>query len=215
MSTLSETIDAVAGGVAAAAGELNRLDGVAGDGDLGVTAAAAAKALQALLPELDGLDVAAALRRCGSEVARKAPSTCGTLLATALLRAGRAAGEPGCAGAPNDAARLAIVLAAAQTGIQERGKAAPGDKTLLDALAPAVQTVERAAAEGAGLAKAVQRAAGAARAGAEATKTLRARAGRAGWLADRSQGHVDAGAHLVALLFESAARHLGERAQPG
>src|SRR3954465_4362806 len=89
----SDTLAAMSTAAIAGAATLNQLDAVAGDGDLGVTVTAAANALLAILPEvaaLEAQDMAAALRRCGSEVARKAPSTCGTLLATGLLRAARA-----------------------------------------------------------------------------------------------------------------------------
>ena len=200
-------LGAVAAEVAAAADELNRLDGVAGDGDLGVTMTQAATALQALLPELEGQDLAAQLRRCGSELARKAPSTSGTLLATGFLRAARAAGEPD-SGAPGDTARLARLLAAAQTGIQERGKAAPGDRTMLDALAPAVAALQAGAEAGAPLAPSLAGAARAAAEGAEATRTMRAKVGRAGWLAERAAGNVDAGAALVALILAAASRQI-------
>jgi dihydroxyacetone kinase-like protein len=162
----------------------------------------AATALSAILPELAGQDVATQLRRCGSELARKAPSTCGTLIATGFLRAARVAG-PTPAGGP--IAQLADALAAARAGIEERGGAAPGDRTLLDALAPAVQAIREAAASGADLATALAQAAEAAASGAEATRTMRAKVGRAGWLADRAAGHVDAGAYLVALAFRAAA----------
>jgi dihydroxyacetone kinase len=207
--TFTAVLAAVVGAVAGAAEELNRLDSVAGDGDLGVTMTQAAGALTAILPELEGQDLAAQLRRCGGELARKAPSTSGTLVATGFLRAARAAGEAG--GAPGgqpggDTARLARLLGAAQQGIQERGKAAPGDRTLLDALAPAVAALEAAGKEGAGVATALARAAQAAHEGAEATRTMRAKVGRAGWLADRAAGHVDAGAYLVALVLDAARR---------
>ena len=94
VSTVLELLQAVAADVADATSELNRLDAVAGDGDLGATMATASAALQALLPELEGEPLAGVCRRCGSELARKAPSTSGTLLATAFLRAGAAAGAP-------------------------------------------------------------------------------------------------------------------------
>jgi dihydroxyacetone kinase-like protein len=207
-TTLTGAIAAAADAVIAEAETLNRLDGVAGDGDLGVTTTAAANALKAIVPDLAAQDLATALKRCGSEIARKAPSTCGTLIATGFLRAGRAAGETAFAGAVNDTARAAVLLAAAQQGIQERGKAAPGEKSLLDALAPAVDTLREGGAAGEPLPPAFRRAANAAAAGAAATKEMRAKVGRAGWLADRSQGSEDAGAHLIALLFAAAARHL-------
>lgn len=203
--SVGDVIGAVADDVVAAKDELTRLDAVAGDGDLGITMATAGAALKALLPELAGQDLATLLKRCGSELARKAPSTSGTLAATAFLRAGRAASDATLGGT----ALLAQLAAAAQQGIQERGKAAPGDKTMLDALAPAVAALQQAAGANAAIPTALADAARAARAGADTTRSMRAKVGRAGWLADRSVGHEDGGAYLVALIFASAARHLG------
>jgi phosphoenolpyruvate---glycerone phosphotransferase subunit DhaL len=205
MSRFTRVLESVANDVIADADTLNRLDGVAGDGDLGVTMTAAASAVRDLLPALEGMDLDVALKRVGSELARKAPSTCGTLLATALLRAGRTAGDASFASLEGEVARLALLFGAAQQGIEERGKASPGDKTLLDALAPAREALH-AASGTLDVDAALRQAAAAAAAGAERTKVLRARVGRAGWLADRSQGHEDAGAYLVALILASAAR---------
>ncbi|MCC6628471.1 MAG: DAK2 domain-containing protein [Chloroflexi bacterium] len=205
MATLTAVLAVVAEAVTAAADELNRLDGVAGDGDLGVTMTTAATVVAALLPELEGQDAAAVLKRLGSEVARKAPSTSGTLLATGLLRAGRAISEDASGGPVAQAARL---VAAAQAGIQQRGGVAPGDKTAVDAIDPAARALLAAADEGVDLATAFARAATAAAEGAAATATMRATVGRAGWLAERSEGHVDAGARLVAIIFAAAARRV-------
>jgi dihydroxyacetone kinase len=202
MTTFAGVLVEIAEDVAAAQTELNRLDGVAGDGDLGLTMSTGARALIAIAPELETLDLAAAVRRCGSELARKAPSTSGTLVATALLRSAGAVGRE-----ESPAAMFAHALAASQAGIEQRGKAAVGDKTMLDALAPAAVAAQTSADAGADLCAAMQTAAAAAAEGAEATKAMRARVGRAGWLADRSEGHVDAGAHLVAMVLASAVEH--------
>ena len=202
MSSFVEVLTRVAEDVSAAQAELNQLDGIAGDGDLGLTMSTGARALLALVPELEALDLAGALRRCGAELARKAPSTSGTLLATAFLRAASAVG-----GDASSASVLARALAASQTGIEQRGKASVGDKTMLDALAPASAAAQRAAEADADLCAALRAAAAAAAEGAIATQTMRAKVGRAGWLADRSEGHQDAGAHLVALILASAVRH--------
>jgi dihydroxyacetone kinase phosphoprotein-dependent L subunit len=201
---LNQVIGEVADDVIAARDELNRLDAAAGDGDLGVTMATGGAAVKAILPELSNADTPSLLRRCGSELARKAPSTSGTLLATAFLRAGKAASES----SQTDTALLAELLAAAQQGISERGKASPGDKTMLDALGPAVAAVQRAADSGASLHAALVDASAAAQEGAAATKAMRPKIGRASWLAERSEGQVDAGASLVAVIFASAARHV-------
>jgi dihydroxyacetone kinase-like protein len=203
-ANLNQVIGDVADDVIASRDELNRLDAAAGDGDLGVTMAAGGAAVKAILPELSDADTASLLRRCGSELARRAPSTSGTLLATAFLRAGKAASESSL----TDTALLAELLAAAQQGISERGKAAPGDKTMLDALGPAVAAVQRAADGGASLYTALVDASAAAQEGAAATKAMRPKIGRASWMADRSEGQVDAGASLVAVIFASAARHV-------
>jgi dihydroxyacetone kinase len=203
MMALTNVLAAVARDVVAERDELNRLDGVAGDGDMGITMTTAANALLAIFPEIARQDLATALKRCGSELARKAPSTSGTLVATAFLRAGRAAGD--ATSSPVD--QLAHLVEAALRGIEERGKSAPGDKTMLDALAPAATALRAAADDGTSLHAALTQAASAAADGAHATATMRARVGRAGWLADRSEGNVDAGAYLVAVVFASAARH--------
>jgi dihydroxyacetone kinase len=206
MSKLTRVIEAVANDVLAAQSELNRLDAVAGDGDLGATMATGANALLATLPEMQDLDLAATLRRCGTEMARKAPSTSGTLLATACLRAAGAATGVDGETATSVAARL---VEAAMAGIQQRGKAQVGDKSMLDALGPAVTSLQESASAGRDLEQALASAAAAATAGADTTRCMRARVGRAGWLADRSDGNVDAGAHLMALLLDSIARHAG------
>jgi dihydroxyacetone kinase-like protein len=186
------------------ADELNELDGRAGDGDLGVTVAMAAAVVLGLLPELEGATVETVLNRCGSAVAREAPSTAGTLIAMALLRAGRAAVN----GAESDAATLACLLEAARAGIAERGKAERGSKTMLDALAPAAEAAADAADRGESLSRALAAAAEAADAGAKATVSMLPRHGRAGWLPERSIGHEDAGARLVAIILAAAARSL-------
>jgi len=207
MSTVAAALEAVASDVTAARDELNRLDGVAGDGDMGITIAAVAAAVTATVQRSGGgdEDVAALLRACGMAIARQAPSTCGTLIATGFLRAAAAVARP----ADSATARLASALEAAVAGIQERGKAALGDKTMLDALAPAAAALRGAASEGVSLPQAVERAAVAADQAARATVAQRAKVGRAGWLADRSEGHMDPGAYMVALALNAAAKWLG------
>jgi dihydroxyacetone kinase len=180
--------------------ELNRLDGVAGDGDLGLTVTNAARALLELAPGLGELSEADAIRRCGTEIARRAPSTGGTLIAFALMAAARAAVDP----AAPPAHRIASYLEAAAESVAQRGQVAPGDRTMLDALRPAADAARRVAAGGGGVAELAREASGAADAGARATASMAAKVGRAGWLADRAAGHEDAGARLVAMIFRAA-----------
>lgn len=185
--------------------ELNRLDGVAGDGDLGLTVTAAATALLELAPALAELPEAEAIRKCGMELARRAPSTGGTLIAFALLAAAKAGVDPEAPALE----RAASYLDAAAASVAERGQVAPGDRTMLDALRPAAEAIRHAAESGVPARQAAASAADAAGAGAAATATMAAKVGRAGWLAERAAGHEDAGARLIALVFQAAARHVG------
>jgi phosphoenolpyruvate---glycerone phosphotransferase subunit DhaL len=181
--------------------ELNRLDGVAGDGDLGLTVANAARALLELAPSLGDLAEGDAIRRCGTEIARRAPSTGGTLIAFALMAAAKAGVD---ASAPT-AERIAGYLQAAAESIAQRGQVVAGDRTLLDALQPAAKAARGAAMGAVSVAQLAQAAADAAEAGASSTAAMAAKVGRAGWLAARAAGHEDAGARLVALAFRAAA----------
>jgi dihydroxyacetone kinase-like protein len=179
--------------------ELNRLDGVAGDGDLGLTVTNACRALIELAPSLDSMPEAAAIRAAGMEIARKAPSTGGTLIAFAFMAAAKATVDPAAPGLE----RAAAYLEAATSSIAQRGQVAPGDRTMLDALQPAADAVRAAASGGTAAAEALRAAADAADEGAHATASMAAKVGRAGWLADRAAGNEDAGARLVAFTFES------------
>jgi dihydroxyacetone kinase len=205
VSALAGTIAGVAADMAGFHDELNRMDAVAGDGDLGNTVAAAAQAVQAAVEASRDADGAALLRRCGTDVATGAPSTTGTLTARGLLGAARAVGAAG----DEPATRLLhIGFAAALAAIQSAGKAAPGDKTMIDALAPAVEALSEHADAGSSLPDALSAAAAEAKVGAERTKEMSPQAGRARWLAQRSLGAEDAGAHLVVIILDSAARRL-------
>jgi len=104
-----------------------------------------------------------------------------------------------------DAAEVGQALRAGVDGIRQRGKAEEGDKTMVDALAPAARAYDATAGEGAGLAAALERAAAAAQAGCEATIPMVARKGRASYLGERSAGHQDPGATSAALMLRSAA----------
>jgi len=208
VSALAEVMKGVAADMAARHDELNRLDAAAGDGDLGNTVAIAAQAVRAAVDGSDDADPAALLRRCGTDVATAAPSTTGTLTARGLLGAARAIGA--ATGEP-PVRLLYLGFAAALAAIQSAGKAAPGEKTMIDALAPAVAALSDHADAGAQLPDALSAAAAAASLGADQTRDMTAKAGRARWLAERSQGAEDAGARFVALVLESAASRAHER----
>jgi dihydroxyacetone kinase-like protein len=124
----------------------------------------------------------------------------GPLFGTLFLRMGTSLGEAETA----SAADLAVALRAGLGGVVDRGKAAPGDKTMYDALAPAVDALEVALSEHATLAAGLKLASDAAAAGRDATTPMLARKGRASYLGERSVGHQDPGATTVALLLDAA-----------
>jgi dihydroxyacetone kinase-like protein len=204
--SIVDVVVAVAGGLTDARDLLNRLDGVAGDGDLGLTASRAAEALVELAPTIAGLPPGAALKAIGMALARRAPSTGGTLIAFACLAAARV--EPAAGQSPTVVA--ADLLIAARDEIARRGKVEPGDRTMLDALAPAAAAFREGADAGSEIAACLAVAAAAADRGATSTIDMAATTGRAGWLADRARGHEDAGARLIAVILAAAASAAGE-----
>jgi dihydroxyacetone kinase-like protein len=104
-----------------------------------------------------------------------------------------------------DVEALDMALRAGLAGIVERGKAAPGDKTMVDALSPALDAIEAVIKSGGDLGAAVIAARDAAAAGRDATVPLPARKGRASYLGERSAGHMDPGAASMSLLFDALA----------
>ena len=202
--SLGDVLVAVAAALRDARDELNRLDGIAGDGDLGLT-----DALDELAPTIAA--EAGPATAIGRALARKAPSTGGTLVAFACLAAGRVVVADGA----SPVGALGLRLAAARDEIATRGKVGIGDRTMLDALSPAVDAFSGEIDGGAGLGEALAAAAAAADAGAAATAAMEATTGRAGWLADRARGHEDAGARLVVIVLDAAARAVAAAEQSG
>jgi dihydroxyacetone kinase len=181
---------------------LNELDAAMGDGDLGISASKAAPAIREYVAaNPPGDDLGKWLGGLGMAINRVASSTMGTLTATALMRAGREA--KGLAAL--DAEMLAKMLSAADAGMQERGKAQPGDKTILDALHPAAETFAAAIAEGQDLPAAAAAMVEAARVGRDAAVPLRSKIGRASWVGDRTAGQPDPGTVLFVNVVEALA----------
>jgi dihydroxyacetone kinase-like protein len=148
-------------------------------------------------PETPG----AALKLTAMTLMSKVGGAAGPLYGTAFLRASTAFGDA----LEVDPAGLATALVAARDGIVARGKAEPGDKTMVDAWTPAAEAAQAAAADGTGNVLAVLVAAAeAAEAGAAATDPLVARKGRASYLGERSAGHRDPGAASSALILRAA-----------
>jgi dihydroxyacetone kinase-like protein len=185
---------------------LSQLDAAVGDGDLGVTITLGMNAVEEGLKELEGKDIGTVLMKSGMNFNRAASSTFGTILSTALMRAGKSVSGKGEIG-PAD---MAGMLQAAETGIMERGKASLGDKTVLDALIPLRKAFDEALAASEPLDAALAKACRAAEQGVEKTKAMVSGIGRGKWLGDRSMGHPDPGATVALRILESLIRHLTE-----
>ncbi|MFB4354153.1 dihydroxyacetone kinase subunit L [Microbacterium sp. LWO14-1.2] len=180
---------------------LTELDSAIGDADHGANMA---RGMAAVVEKLDAgapATVDELLKSVGMTLVSSVGGASGPLYGTLFLRMGMTAG----AVTELDAAGLAAALRAGLDGIVARGKAEAGDKTLFDAMSPAVDALDAGVARGAGLADAAAAAATAAAAGRDATLPLVARKGRASYLGERSAGHLDPGAASVTLLFDALA----------
>ena len=196
---VTEALRRGAAGLEANSDYLTELDQAVGDGDLGITASKAAAALESYLQTPPEDDLGSYIASAGMAVNRAASSTMGTLLATALMRAGKVAkGKSELT--PEGVAEM---LHAADVGIQKRGKAKPGDKTIIDALHPAAEAFSEAIRQGERLQEGGEKMVAAARAGLESVTPQRSKIGRAGWVGERTEGKVDPGCAALVILLEA------------
>jgi dihydroxyacetone kinase-like protein len=179
--------------------ELTELDSAIGDADHGANMDRGMSAAVAAIEAAPPTDPAALLKQVGMTLVSKVGGASGPLYGTLFLRMAGALGPD-----PADDETFARALRAGLDGVVARGKAEPGDKTMLDALAPACDALDAALAEGRPLGAALTAAAAAAGAGRDATVPLVARKGRASYLGERSAGHQDPGATSTALLLDAA-----------
>jgi phosphoenolpyruvate---glycerone phosphotransferase subunit DhaL len=187
--------------VCAARDELCALDAAAGDGDLGATLAIGFSHLDGWLGSFDGHDLGELLVGFGAELGRSAPSTIGTLLATAFIRAGKpVAGLTEVHGSD-----VGALLEAAANGVAERGRAEAGQRTILDAMLAASAAADGVVARGGDAVETLRAAALGAREGATATVQMEPKHGRAGWIKDRARGLEDAGAVAWAIYLDGLA----------
>jgi len=189
-------VRAMAGVVTAHRDELVDLDRVIGDGDHGENLK---RGFDFVVSALDTSEVdspAAVLKLVAKTLISKVGGASGPLFGTAFLRAATGLEEV-------DGASVAAALRAALDGVVARGKAEIGDKTMVDALRPAVEAAETV--QDKSVAEVLAAAATAAETGAESTIPLVARKGRASYLGERSAGHLDPGARSTALLLRSLA----------
>jgi dihydroxyacetone kinase-like protein len=194
----------VASAVEVEADHLTQLDSAIGDGDHGVNMT---RGFRAVVAALDG-DVEPPGRQlivAGKTLVSTVGGASGPLWGLALRRAGRVVGD-----APEvDGDALLQALDAALAAVVELGAAEPGDKTMVDALGPAIEALRVRLAAGDELEAALEASADAADAGARATTPMQARKGRASYLGERSVGHQDPGATSTALIVRALGRAVG------
>jgi dihydroxyacetone kinase phosphoprotein-dependent L subunit len=188
-----------------------QLDAVVGDGDFGYSLARGFEIVLADFDSFDRSSIAAFLRKIGMVIASRVGGTSGPLWGTAFMRAAGAAGDK----ATLEATDVVAMLRAAVAGIQQRGGASLGEKTLLDALVPAIDRLESELGRGATAAQLLQKMAETARQSAEETSNLMARRGRASYTGERSIGSPDAGAVAIGVLAQSVADRWPEAFQGG
>jgi phosphoenolpyruvate---glycerone phosphotransferase subunit DhaL len=183
------------------------LDAVVGDGDFGYSMARGFELVLQDWDSFDRTDIGTFLKKIAVVVTSRIGGTSGPIWGTAFLRAGATAGTL----QQLEAEQVVAMLRAAVEGIKARGKAEIGEKTLLDALVPMIDTIEEQAASGAGASGVLDAAARTARTSAEATRELQARRGRASYSGERSIGTLDAGAVAVAVMAEAVATAYANR----
>jgi dihydroxyacetone kinase-like protein len=203
VAALEAWIRAFARTIAEHRDELTELDSAIGDADHGTNMDRGMSAAVAALADKPPADPAALLKQVGMTLVSKVGGASGPLYGTLFLRMAGALGSDSA-----DAEAFARALRAGLDGVVARGKAEPGDKTMLDALVPACDALDAALAAGEPLGPALAAAATAAREGRDATVPLVARKGRASYLGERSAGHQDPGATSTALLLDAAASSL-------
>jgi phosphoenolpyruvate---glycerone phosphotransferase subunit DhaL len=180
---------------------LTELDAAIGDADHGFNLDRGFAAVVESLPSLEGCDSGMVLKSAGMRLISTVGGASGPLYGTAFRRAGQAL-EGRTALSAQD---VREGLQAFVSGVANLGKAVPGDKTMLDALMPALARLNAELDHDAGLDQALRAAAEAARLGAEATIPLVARRGRASYLGERSVGHQDPGATSAAIILQALA----------
>ena len=177
------------------------LDAVVGDGDFGYSMA---RGFELVIQDWDGFDradIGTFLKKIAIVITSRIGGTSGPIWGTALLRAASTAGPV----TTLEPEQVVAMLRASIEGIKARGRSDLGDKTLLDAVVPAVDTIEEQIAAQADTATTLRAAAATAREKAEATRSMQAMRGRASYTGERSIGTLDAGAVAVAVMFEALA----------
>jgi phosphoenolpyruvate---glycerone phosphotransferase subunit DhaL len=183
------------------------LDAVVGDGDFGYSMARGFELVLSGWDDFDRADIGTFLKKVAVVITSRIGGTSGPIWGTAFLRAGATAGSV----VQLEPAQVVAMLRASVEGIKARGRSDVGDKTLLDALVPAVDVIEEHVGSGDEVADTLRAAAVVARERAEATRSMQAMRGRASYTGERSIGTLDAGAVAVAVMLEALADQWAER----
>jgi len=184
---------------------LTELDSAIGDADHGINMNRGMQAAMAKLDGLTGVDIGGLLKTVGMTLVSTVGGAGGPLYGTLFIQMG----APAAGKSRVTAEEWVAMLDSGIQGVIKRGKAEPNDKTMVDALLPALEALRSALADGLPLADALKRSAGAAEEGMKATIPLVARKGRASYLGERSAGHQDPGATSSYLLLKAAAESIG------
>jgi dihydroxyacetone kinase-like protein len=193
-------VQAIAAAVEEHTDLLTQLDSAIGDADHGTNLRRGFAAVREALADLSPTTVGEVLLTTGNALVSSVGGAAGPLYGSAFRAIGKALPE-----SEVDGEQVLAALAAGLAAIQRLGAAVPGDKTIVDAYAPAVAAWERALSAGADLATAAAQAADAAEQGMRDTTVMQARKGRASYLGARSIGHQDPGATSTALIFRALA----------
>jgi dihydroxyacetone kinase len=177
------------------------LDSAAGDGDFGMSVAKGFKQLKKEWEDLSRDDVGAFLKSCGMIIIEHCGGASGPIWGSAFRGAGKSAKGKETV----NLVEFSELMQAAVDGIQKRGGAKLGDKTLLDALIPTTESLKESAANDLSFKDALKKGALAAVAGAEKTKEYSAKKGRASYVGDRSLTYPDAGAMALGIIFTEIA----------
>ena len=201
-ATVSSFISAINDSITSNKVFLTDLDGVIGDADHGINMTRGFNAVVLKVSEEDS-DVGATLKKVGMTLISTVGGASGPLYGTAFMKAGgEAVGKTTL-----DGETIIKMWFAALEGIKARGKATLGEKTMIDAIEPAMEAFKKAMDEGATIETGLDRAIEAAEAGVEYTKTIRATKGRASYLGDRSIGHQDPGATSFTIILKTITEH--------
>jgi dihydroxyacetone kinase-like protein len=211
LETLVDWLTRFRGDVAEQVSYLTELDSAIGDADHGANMTRGMDAVIEKISAAPAGTVDELFKTVGMTLVTSVGGASGPLYGTFFLRMGMAAGPV----AELDASALGAALRAGLDGVVQRGRAELGDKTMFDAMSPAVDAFDDVVLTGASAAEAASVAAAAASAGRDRTVPLVARKGRASYLGERSAGHLDPGATSTALLFDALAESLAHAPAEG